>query len=255
MERNTSAEEHVCRDLADDTWLVRCYCRIGSTMDGARALIPELSGDRCGLVMADVQTAGRGRLGRKWEESSGSLYVTYILPLKCDLQRMSGFSLVLGLVFSDLLSDLGADVELKWPNDLMTAEGKKLGGILTEIVPGDGISYVLAGVGINVAGVPEELSATGASLTDLTDRHLTAPQLAAGAAKLIGRTFPEFIEKGFVFFKERWLERAVFYGKEIKVTSGTEKITGIFKGLSDSGVIELETVSGIVEVAAGDIHG
>lgn len=104
------------------------------------------------LVVADVQTAGRGRRGRQWDSPEGeAIYMSLILRPQASAEKISGITLVMALSVAQALEDIGiTGSQIKWPNDIVL-QGKKLCGILTELhMEGGSVSDVIVGVGINV---------------------------------------------------------------------------------------------------------
>ena len=143
------------------------YTEIDSTQNEARRLIEAGSADEGHIVLAERQTAGRGRFGRLWASPKGGFYATFILP------QVSIPSIRVGLAIHDALERLGVSTQLKWPNDLLVGE-KKLGGVLVEEAHG----LYLAGVGINLSMAPLP---TAISISDL-GRELRVLDLLAETA-------------------------------------------------------------------------
>ncbi len=196
-------------------------------------------------VLADQQTAGRGRRGRRWQSPAGSnIYLSlgwnFSLPaseLAC-LSLAVGVAVVLGLERCEL-EGLG----LKWPNDVQLA-GKKLGGILLESRIGEaGASSVVAGIGVNVCMPAQSIEAEAidqpwaniAGLNNdpgdmgLRDRiagHLL-DQLVAG--------FIQFESSGFEAFRQHWSRLDVLRGKNITVRSGEQVLQGQAQGIDQQG--------------------
>ncbi len=126
--------------------------RVGSTQDALRAMA-EAGAPEGALVLAEVQTQGRGRRGRRWESQPGaSLTFSLLLRPALPLQTLGLLPLAAGVALREAVG-LGG---LKWPNDLLSPDGRKLGGILLEAkVEGEEVAYALLGVGVNVDWAPE----------------------------------------------------------------------------------------------------
>jgi BirA family biotin operon repressor/biotin-[acetyl-CoA-carboxylase] ligase len=126
--------------------------RVGSTQDILRAWA-EAGAPEGALVLAEVQERGRGRRGRPWESRPGeSLTFSLLLRPALPLSALSLLPLLAGLALFEAVG-LGG---LKWPNDLLSEDGRKLGGILLEAkAEGEEVAYALLGVGVNVAWAPE----------------------------------------------------------------------------------------------------
>jgi BirA family transcriptional regulator, biotin operon repressor / biotin---[acetyl-CoA-carboxylase] ligase len=151
---------------------VERHATIGSTNDRARQLLAEPDGDGS-VVVADEQTAGRGRLGRTWQSPPGrNLYVSVGLVPAVDAADAWRLGLATALAVADACETV-AHVALKWPNDIVAPDdGRKVGGLLVEtIVEGERVRGAILGIGINVswgrAEMPAELDGLATSLADL----------------------------------------------------------------------------------------
>ena len=128
------------------------------------------------VVLCEQQTAGRGRYGRSWQSAFGAgLYLSALFPL-ADFQDVGGLSLAVGVMVARFVTKLGLDICLKWPNDLLDKQGKKLGGILIEIQDG----YVIAGIGINYAA--QDVQALGSSSLCAMARAASRPKIRRNLA-------------------------------------------------------------------------
>ena len=131
-------------------------------------------------VVAEMQTAGRGRMGRSFLSPEGGVYLSVVFRPQGQAQNLR----YLTLLFADavcraVFSVCGAACEIKWPNDVLLG-GKKLAGILTEgvIAPSGAFNYLICGVGLNVAAVPEGVADIAASLADYAvDREALASEM------------------------------------------------------------------------------
>lgn len=216
------------------------------------------------LLVAETQTAGRGRLGKSWHSKPGqSLTFSLALPLKP--ASWSGLSLVVGLSVAD---SLGGNLQLKWPNDLWL-EGRKLGGILVETaVPaaspsaghGQDERVVVIGIGINIARPPIEAmpaSPAGQLLppvppAGLAEAHMgiTAGEtLEKVVAPLVGDVL-QFAESGFAVFAERFASRDALAGKTVQLSDGTQ---GVARGVDSEGALQVETPQGMRNVTSAEV--
>ncbi len=126
------------------------------------------------VVVADAQRAGRGRSGRRWFSPAGvNVYLTGLYRPQLPVERLSGLALDVGTAVCGVIRELGVDAQAKWPNDVLVG-GRKLAGILTELVLDDGPA-VLVGLGVNVnleaTQLPLELAEIATSLRIETDRQ------------------------------------------------------------------------------------
>jgi BirA family biotin operon repressor/biotin-[acetyl-CoA-carboxylase] ligase len=225
-----------------------CVESVPSTMTLARELIAqhkELTLDSVGLVVARQQSAGRGRLNRSWESYQGNLLTTIILPYNQELSRLNGFSLVVGCAVALFLREWGVAVRLKWPNDILDQQGRKLGGILIETLPVSGLQtgisqFILTGIGVNLCVAPQ--GASHLEMLGLEKDHLIVTSPAACLARFLPyllSAFNQFIYEGFAAFKRSWLEFADIEGREIQFSYQGEKRLGTFVNLTEQGILQV----------------
>jgi len=208
------------------------------------------------LLVAEHQTAGRGRAGRSWLSSSENS-LTFSLAWKFDggPQALLGLPLAVGVMLGDALDGLGVQVRLKWPNDVLK-DGDKLAGILieTQSAPGGGV-WAVVGIGLNLI-MPDEVeaklgrSAAGAPWLARMDRdELMAALLDALAAGL-----RQFAQSGFGAFCARWNLRHAWQGETVVILdNGAVLHEGRAAGVDETGRLLLDTAEGRVTVMAGDV--
>jgi len=197
------------------------------------------------LLVAEQQTAGRGRLGRPWQSAVGDS-LTFSLGLPFAPQDWSGLSLAVGL---SLAESLHPDIGLKWPNDLWWQD-RKLGGILIEAATAGQQSQVVIGIGINIRPRPAEgLSTPPAALNELWAEATAGAALLRLGAPLV-RTLLDFERYGFAPLRARFEARDVLRGREVQTSDGLQ---GQALGLSASGALRLLTASGEREVHSSEV--
>ncbi len=205
-----------------------------------------------GSVLAvELQTAGRGRMGRIWRSNLGSsLTFSLLWRFDCGLNALSGLSLAVGVAIARALQGLGAqDLRLKWPNDILTLQGK-LGGVLIE-AQGDmlGPSAVVIGIGLNYA-LPDNLAALidqpAIALDEVCLVMPTRNQLLAVLLQSLGLTLQQFAQGGFAAFIEEWQLYHIYQNQlmQLRMADGT-RVTGIARGVSARGELCLETEQGM----------
>jgi BirA family biotin operon repressor/biotin-[acetyl-CoA-carboxylase] ligase len=211
------------------------------------------------VVVAEMQTAGRGRLGRHWQSGLGaSLTFSVGWRFAQGAGALGGLSLAVGVALVRAMKALGAqDVQLKWPNDLLHA-GRKLGGILIEM-QGDalGPSTVVIGVGLNVAFPPALVAQIDQPATDLVhagiatrDRNL----MFATLLRELGHALDEFAQEGFAAFRAEWQRNHAFQDAVVVLTrSGGTTLRGTAHGVDSQGALLLDTPQGREHVLSGDI--
>lgn len=197
------------------------------------------------LLVAERQSAGRGRMGRVWQSQAGDS-LTFSLNLPMSPKDWSGLSLAVGL---SLAESLHAEVGLKWPNDLWF-EARKLGGILVEAASMGGRSQVVIGVGLNIRPRPAEgLSTAPAALTELLPQ-LTAPACLAQVVPPLIRAMLDFERTGFAPLQSRFEARDVLKGQRVHTSDGQQ---GLCLGLTPGGALRLQTDLGVQEIHSAEV--
>lgn len=188
------------------------------------------------LLVAERQTAGRGRLGRPWHSAVGDS-LTFSLGLPLAPLDWSGLSLAVGL---SLAESLHPAIGLKWPNDLWV-QGRKLGGILIEAATSGGHSQVVIGVGLNIR-LPSDpgLSTPPAALTELWPQASAAAALQRLLPALV-HTLQAFETQGFGPLHARYASRDVLRGQPVQTSDGLQ---GLCQGVTPQGALRLATAEG-----------
>ena len=214
------------------------------------------------LLVAEHQSAGRGRQGRPWQSVPGAS-LTFSLGLPLAATDWSGMSLAVGVALCEALEPANSDgpqIGLKWPNDLWLMDGplhgaetgRKLGGILIETVASGTQRLVIIGIGLNVLPFDAVEANTGfASLHEL-DAAATAPTVLAKIALPLVRALQQFERDGFAAFAERFAARDLLRGRTVRTTSA-EVPEGIARGVSLQGALLVQSASGIASVASGEV--
>ena len=200
------------------------------------------------VVVADRQTAGRGRLGRKWISQEGGLYFSFLLD-PSGFKDLVQLPLVIGIILSRSLEDFGVEAQIKWVNDLYINR-KKVAGILCELSG----NKLIVGIGVNVnqREIPEELRDKATSLFIETGRNFSKKDILVNFLKYATRDLEIFKKKGFKHFKKEIEERLSFIGEEV-VLIGRELIEGKLIGISERGGVLILTEEGIKEYISGDL--
>ncbi len=210
-------------------------------------------------LWAGRQTRGRGRYSRPWASEPGNLYATLVTAAPGPRPADLSFAMALALhdaAAACLPEREAGGLSLKWPNDLLL-DGAKVSGLLLEAVgrrEGDGAPVLAIGFGLNIAHKPD---IADYAVTSLADHGATvAParaleHLAAKAAWWIG-CWDE--GRGFAAIRDAWLARARGLGGQIAVTSGSERMTGLFEDLAEDGALILRLPDGTARrIFAGDV--
>ena len=219
-------------------------------------------GAPCGsVVAAELQQAGRGRRGRTWHSGLGnSLTFSLLWRFDCGLNALSGLSLAVGVAIVRALGKLGAQgVRLKWPNDIVDAQGK-LGGVLIE-VQGDmlGPSAVVIGIGLNCS-LPDDLarqidqpvSTLGEVCAAMPERN----RLLAELLRELAAVLQAFARNGFAPMRDEWQGLHIHQDKpvDLHMPDGS-MVSGIARGVSESGELCLETAQELRRFNSGEVGG
>ncbi len=205
------------------------------------------------LVIADAQTAGKGRLGRVWESPHGSgIWMSILLKPDVSLESVSQITLVTGMA---VCRAVGIDAMIKWPNDVVI-DGKKICGILTEMSAEiERINYVICGIGINVntPSFPEELQDKATSLFVETAKKHEREKIAADVLNEFEKLYNVFTEKGFSFLADEYRKMCVTLNKDVRVIHRNNELTGKAVDIDDSGNLIVETENGQITVHSGEV--
>lgn len=215
------------------------------------------------VVLAEQQSAGRGRRGKTWVSPfAANIYLSIVWDFEQGAQALEGLSLAVGVAVKRALNAQGVNgVQLKWPNDIYV-EGQKLGGILLEMI-GDpaGQCSVIVGVGINVAMPETQGSDIDQEWTDIRSQLQKYPdgenqrpsrnKLAASLISEIVMLLRDFQAQGFSMYRDEWQAADAFFGQEAVISTPKQSITGIVKGVDQNGALRLQLENGKIETFIG----
>ena len=209
------------------------------------------------LALAEFQSAGRGRLGRSWEVPEGtSVMMSILLRPKFEPQYAPTLTLVMGMAVAKAVKNLGFDVSIKWPNDVVVSH-KKICGILTEMGVRDGkIDYAVIGVGINVniKEFPEEMADKATSLYLESGREFDRSQIPGVVMEAFEKYYEKFAATcDLSGLKEEYESILANYNQPVRVLA-KEPYEGVARGITDGGELLVEKTDGtIVAVSAGEV--
>ena len=217
------------------------------------------------VILAEQQTAGRGRRGKTWVSPfAANIYLSIVWDFEQGAQALEGLSLAVGVAVKRALNARGVEsVQLKWPNDIYV-DGQKLGGILLEMI-GDpaGHCSVIIGVGINVAMPEEQAAAIDQDWTDVKTQmqlqqdgdkgaiRFSKNHLASALISEIIVLLRDFQSQGFSSYRDEWQAADAFYGKQAAITTPKQSISGIVRGVDPNGALRLELDNGKIETFIG----
>jgi len=206
------------------------------------------------LVLADRQTAGRGRRGRGWISPAGEgIFMSLLLRPDVHPSQVAKLSLLTALAVANAIAEeTGLDARIKWPNDIVI-HGRKVCGLLLEMTADEHAVYdVVAGVGVNVhqKTFDEEIAHTASSLDLLTGRTVSRAALVCAFL----RAFEAAMEMNDEAMMAAYAARSATLGQRVQVIGLTGTFTGVAKGVTDSGSLLVEDEEGAVrEVLAADV--
>ncbi|MBK7956608.1 MAG: biotin--[acetyl-CoA-carboxylase] ligase [Candidatus Accumulibacter sp.] len=210
------------------------------------------------LLVADRQTAGRGRRGRRWLSSpEGALTFSLLWRFAGNVAQLAGLSLAVGVAVARALEASGVSkIGLKWPNDILF-DGGKLGGILVELESAPGSMLAVIGIGLNLqlpAADTEEFlhrpAALAQALSPVPDRHQLLAQLLIELAAILDR----FSAAGFSALRDEWQAHHVWQDRQVRLLNGgLLDREGICLGADADGALLLRTATGIERCLSGDL--
>ena len=211
------------------------------------------------MVLAEEQSAGRGRAGRGWHsERAAGIYLTLLLRPKLAPVQAPLLTMMAGLSAHTAVEAVtGLAVDLKWPNDLII-RGKKAGGILTEMHAEPGmVRFVVVGIGLNVnqERFPGELAGLATSLRQETGKPQSRMELLVRLLREFESDYNRFLREGIAGVIQRFeVVSSYAHGKKVRITNGTESYVGTTAGLGPEGLLQVEREDGrVVTVIAGDV--
>lgn len=231
---------------------------LGST--NAQAKLEAEAGAAHGtLVVADMQTAGRGRRGRDWSSPAGiNVYFTLILRPDCMPNQASMMTLIMALAVAKGIARVtGLQADIKWPNDIVV-NGKKVCGILTEMsLEQDYIQYLVTGVGINVRrqDFAQDIAHKATALEMEGADSVNRAELIAAIMKAYEEDYEVFRETGSLAkLRDSYNSMLVNRGKQVVILDPKGDYEGIARGIDDAGQLLVELPGGeVVEVYAGEV--
>jgi BirA family biotin operon repressor/biotin-[acetyl-CoA-carboxylase] ligase len=198
------------------------------------------------VIVAETQTAGRGRRGRAWVSEPGNLYCSVLLKAEVPADRAAQATFAASLAVAEAVEPFaaGGRIACKWPNDVLK-DGAKLAGILLEF---DG-EWLIVGVGVNVVHHPAETEFPAADLGGAA----TASQVLEGFLARLEAWLDVWRRDGFSPLRSAWLEKAQGVGQAVRVRLPDRVLEGIFRGLDGDGALILERDGRNERILAGDV--
>lgn len=237
-----------------------CLELLDSTNARARQL-GEGNGADGTVIIADRQSAGRGRLGRRWESPPGvNLYTSILLRPAIPVQQAPQLTFLTAVSVAEALHQT-ADLQpqVKWPNDVLVG-GKKIAGLLNEMnAETERIHFVVLGVGVNLNMTadqfPEELNYPATSVLLETGRPVSRSTFARAFLEQFDYHYSEFLVDGFGPIRRRWESLCEIINRRVRVDLSPGQLEGTVVGLEPDGALRLQCDNGKIEhILAGDVR-
>lgn len=231
------------------------YDTIGSTNDRAYELAE--SGEPEGtLVIAEAQTHGKGRIGRKWiSPKSGGIYVSLILRPESETDEIPAITLIAASsIIKAIKKTCGLEAKMKWPNDIFIG-GKKVCGILTEIkAQPDRMDFLVLGMGINVNTPLKKLPQEGTSLKVESGRDISRSELLRAVLLEVEADYIKFKKCGFSALRGQCRELSLVIGENVKIEEHHKSIQGLAVDIDEKGALTIKLKDGTLKrVFSGDV--
>lgn len=200
------------------------------------------------LLVAERQTAGRGRLGRDWQSDTqaGLATLTFSLGLPLQPADWSGLSLAVGLA---VVQSLHPELQLKWPNDVWLQD-RKLAGILIETTSVGDVRYAVMGIGINILPRSGDGLRTPPAALQEVLQQTDAPATLLAVVPALVRMVQAFEAEGFASQRAAFHARDLLYGREVTCTDGT---TGTARGVDAGGALLVHTANGLQKISSAEV--
>lgn len=205
------------------------------------------------LFVSEIQTGGKGRLGRNWASERGvGVWMSLLLKPNLLPQEISQITLIAGIA---VCKALGNNFMIKWPNDIV-AETKKVCGILTEMsAEMERVNYVICGIGINVNNekFDEELLSKATSMYLYTGKKQNRAKIAAAVMNEFEPLYKIFLKSGFEGVRDIYKEHCITLEREVQVIYKNKTVVGKAVDISADGGLEVETDQGRITVTSGEV--
>ena len=246
---------HLAGRWRDIRWLAETDSTQRVARELGRAGAPEGT-----VVIAEAQTAGRGRLGRTWHSPRGvNLYCSIVLRPALSPAAVPQVALVAGVAAAAALAETpGLAPRLKWPNDVLI-DGRKVAGILTEMeAEVERVHHVILGIGVNLnaprAAFPPELRERATSLFLATGRRVDRAAVTGRLLAALEARYGRFLEGGFEAVRAEWESYSCLTGTDVRVASAEGEMAGRVLGLDTDGALMLARPDGTsTRIVAGEV--
>jgi len=235
------------------------FAELGSTNVHAWALAEQGAAEG-EVIIAEMQTQGRGRLGRRWESPPAvNLYFSVILRPRLTTADAPQITLMAGVALAETID---AFIEqrpvIKWPNDILV-DGRKLAGVLSEAAcNSEHIDHVILGIGLNLnyraVSMPPEIRERATSVADLTGNNVDRESVLVRLIHNLDRCYGELEDYGFEALQPRWDAYFGLRGRRVRIENQEQVLVGRAQGIDRTGALMIEDDRGELQnVYAGDV--
>jgi BirA family biotin operon repressor/biotin-[acetyl-CoA-carboxylase] ligase len=208
------------------------------------------------VLMAEVQSEGRGRFDRKWiSDKPDNIYISFVLKPSINAP-LNNIPQYLSLKLCEVLESYGINPVIKWPNDVLINH-KKISGILAQTsFRGNSFQGLILGIGVNLnfeQSDMDKIDRPATSLNLVLNKKINRDEFLNKLLNNFFQDYDEFLEKGFDFIKEAYIKNAYFLGSSITVNTYKEEVKGIAKCISDDGSLVILSEGKDIMVNVGEI--
>lgn len=227
---------------------------VSSTNDLAKALAAEGAPEGT-TVVANTQTAGRGRRGRVWMSPAGNLYLSVLLRPAIAPVEAPPLAPAMGLAVAQAIEEVApVAATIKWPNDVLVNDRKVAGILVESMVAGAKLSAAIVGIGVNVGSeLPAEIADIATTLSREAVRNVRREEVLEALLASMSRVYARFAAAGFADLAEEWSDRDHLAGRTVTIDTGRDKVEGIARGVTAAGALRVETAAGLREVTTGEV--
>lgn len=238
---------------------ILCFRKVFSTNSIAKFLANHNTKEGIVLV-SEIQTNARGRLGKKWEAPDGGVWMSMLLRPKVPTARIGLITLATGVAIAKSIRSLGVDAKIKWPNDVLI-HGDKISGVLTEVnATFNEIDWIVVGIGIDsnikLEDFPEEVRAGTTTLTEELPDNIDENELIAIFLNEFEKVYELYKDGEIEAILKDWRELSDTIGKYVNITQTGGKITqGYVVGINNEGSLIIERQDGTLEkIISGELR-
>ena len=238
---------------------ITCFSEAGSTNSEAFRLA-ESGAPEGTVVLADRQTAGKGRMGRRWESPPAvNLYCSIVLRPGLPPYEAPQLTFLSAVAVARTIKVItGLQPAIKWPNDLLI-NGCKVAGLLNEMqAETDRVGFVILGIGVNLnmrfEQFPDDLRSPATSLLLASGRPVSRLQFVARLLHELEQEYQRFLQQGFEPVRREWEQFCNAYGRTVRVETGNQMIIGDFIGIDHDGALLVRLAENRTErILSGDV--